>query len=286
MTASSAWSRRSFLRVGGGAIVGAAVLGACSSDDDEPEADAADPTTTTTAAPDDPGTDDPVVDDPNPDGPTSLSAEDFLGLAACLLLPEEVEGPYYLDDDLVRRDLTELLDGHRLRLGLMVVDPDCLPIPGAVVDVWHADVDGDYSGFADGSTGRGDGDGAGGTAFLRGTQVADAEGIVEFTTLYPGWYRGRAVHIHLKVHLEDETVLTTQLVFDDALSDEIFTEPLYAARGERDVRNDDDPLIGDWRENGTRLTTRPDDAGAGTLALALIGVDPTGGAGGADRPLP
>ena len=284
----TAHDRRAFLRLGAGAALGVVLLG-CSDDDGEPSADDAAPTTDAPRTTDRPTTTDPPSTTEGPSttvtGETStLTTADFAGIGTCLLLPEETEGPYYLDDELIRRDITEGLSGHPLRLGLLIVDPTCVAIEGAVVDVWHADVDGDYSGYADGSTGRGDGDGARGTVFLRGSQIANAEGIVEFASLYPGWYRGRTVHIHLKVHLADDTVLTSQLVFDDATTDGVFVEPLYAARGERDTRNDDDGIIGDYLENGTLLTTRAD--GAGTLALAIVGIDPSAASGGGGLPRP
>jgi len=79
--------------------------------------------------------------------------------------------------------------------------------------------------------------------FLRGAQVADEHGVVQFTTIYPGWYRGRAVHIHAKVHIDRENVLTTQLYFDDDVTDEVYRHPPYDARPNRDTRNADDTII-------------------------------------------
>lgn len=210
---------------------------------------------------------------PEPSAPTSLRPTDFDGAGTCLRTPEAIEGPYYVDEDLRRRDITDGRPGRPVRLGLMVVDAACAPIEGAVVDVWHADAAGAYSGF--GAAGPG-------TRFLRGAQVADANGIVELRTIYPGWYRGRTVHVHVKVHLEDRTALTTQLVFDDAVTDEVHAAAPYADRGPRDTRNDDDPVIGDYRADGTLLTVRqagPDPL----LALGIIGVDPSGA--GTARPI-
>jgi protocatechuate 3,4-dioxygenase beta subunit len=262
-------TRRSFV-LGG---LGSLFLVACSDDDEDPAAASssattapADPRPTAPTEPPPTGGEEPEAE---PSEPSSLTPSDFAELAVCQLLPEEVEGPFYLDDDLARRDLTDGRAGHALRLGLLIVDETCTALESAAVDVWHAAPDGEYSGF--GAAGPG-------TTFLRGTQVSDRNGIVEFATLYPGWYRGRAVHIHVKVHLEDSTLLTTQLVFDDGFSDQVFAAEPYAARGERDTRNDDDRIIGDYETNGTLLTTRP--AGDGTLALAVIGVDPSGAAGG------
>lgn len=207
---------------------------------------------------------------------TTLTAADFAGLGTCVLVPEQTEGPFYLDADLVRRDITEGLSGHPLRLGLRVVDAACEPLPAATVDVWHADVDGDYSAYSDGSTDRGDGDGADGTTFLRGSQLSDDEGIVEFATVYPGWYRGRTVHIHCKVHLADGTMLTTQLYFPEDRTAEVYGEEPYAARAaDQDTHNADDSVSGgDPAANGNLLSTSAD--GAGTTALLVVGVDPAG----------
>jgi protocatechuate 3,4-dioxygenase beta subunit len=183
--------------------------------------------------------------------------------ARCAVTTEQTEGPYYFDADRVRRDIREDREGTRLRLALRVRDAgSCEPLPDAVVDVWHADAGGAYSGFDDDDDGDGDGDGDGGdgaggagaggrgaggaqtaTRYLRGAQVTNDDGIVEFTTIYPGWYPGRTVHIHVKVHLDAQAVLTTQLYFDDALSDRVYAARPYAARGTRDQANDSDGIF-------------------------------------------
>jgi protocatechuate 3,4-dioxygenase beta subunit len=271
--APAATSRRTFL-AGGAALVGAVLVG-CSGDDDAGDdagggaddggagggGDEAGAGSTMSAA---------EGDGEGGDRPTALTADDFAALGACLLTPEQTEGPFYLAGDMVRRDITEGLPGHRLRLGIRVVDAACEPVRGAVVDVWHTDVDGDYSGFADGS-GSAD-DAAEGTTFLRGSQVADGEGIVEFGTVYPGWYQGRAVHIHVKAHLDGTTMLTSQLYFPEDLTDEVHAREPYAAHGSRDTRNEDDPIAGDPQAAGNLLATSA--AGDGTLGLVVLGVDP------------
>src|SRR5205085_10558214 len=136
---------------------------------------------------------------------TSTGASGTTGsTAACVLTPEVTEGPYYLDLNKVRSDITEGKGGAPLDLKLTVVDATgCTPIKDAAIDVWHCDAGGVYSGFSQASAG-----GPGGSqsttdnqTFLRGTQVTDASGLAEFQTIYPGWYRGRAVHIHMKVHV-------------------------------------------------------------------------------------
>ena len=157
--------------------------------------------------------------------------------------------------------------GHRLRLGFRVVDAGCAPVPGAAVEIWHTDATGDYSAFADGGGGK---DEAAGTTFLRGTQVAGEDGIVEFATIYPGWYPGRAVHVHLRVHRDDRVVLTSQVYFDDTYTAEVFATGGYAAFGPPDTTWATDGIAGDPAADGTALALSP--VGRGTLALLNLGI--------------
>jgi protocatechuate 3,4-dioxygenase beta subunit len=149
----------------------------------------------------------------------------------CALTPEMTEGPYYFDADQIRSDIRDGHDGVELQLALRVRDSECAPLANAVVDLWHCDAAGEYSEEGD--------------PFLRGAQVTNGDGIAEFTTIYPGWYQGHTVHIHAKVHLDSSTVLTTQLFFDDAVTDRVFAAAPYSGRGERDVRNGDDGIFDD-----------------------------------------
>jgi protocatechuate 3,4-dioxygenase beta subunit len=155
---------------------------------------------------------------------------DFDDARSCTVTADQTEGPFYFDVDEIRSDIREDRDGAELRLGVRVRDaPDCTPIPDAVVDVWHCDAEGSYSEEPE--------------TYCRGAQVTNREGIAEFTTVYPGWYPGRTVHIHAKVHLDRETVLTTQLYFDDVFSARVFTgNEAYPGESNRDGFNDDDGL--------------------------------------------
>lgn len=160
---------------------------------------------------------------------TPPSAND--GEGACLLTPQAIEGPFYTDPKLVRADITEGRPGVPLRIRLRVIEAGpCTAVQGARVDIWHCDAQGLYSGYP----GQGDSrtiDTTGQT-FLRGTQVTDSSGWASFETLYPGWYAGRATHIHVKVFLDARTVLIGQIYFPDALNEFLYTQVL-AYRGRK-----------------------------------------------------
>jgi protocatechuate 3,4-dioxygenase beta subunit len=165
---------------------------------------------------------------------------------ACILTPQLEEGPYYIDPKLVRADITEGKAGVPLGLRLRVIDAgSCVPISGARVDVWHCDARGIYSAFP----GQGDAHNIdqSNKTFLRGTQLAGTSGWIEFKTIYPGWYDGRATHIHFKVFLDERTVLTGQTFFPDALNEFIYTNvPDYTGRPrQRVVLNTNDHIAAD-----------------------------------------
>lgn len=179
------------------------------------------------------------------------SGEDLAGLfgdSSCKVTAEATEGPYYFDADAIRGDIREGRPGALLRLAIRVRDAGCKPLDNAVVDVWHCDAAGLYSGFESASRGAGGGPGSGPTdekTYLRGAQVTGPAGVVQFKTIYPGWYGGRTTHIHAKVHVDRETMLTTQLYFDDDYSAAVYEREPYASREGRDTFNDGDPLFDD-----------------------------------------
>ena len=118
--------------------------------------------------------------------PAAAAGSSDATAVACVLAPELTEGPFYLPDEKVRRNVREGERGTALALQLGVVNSSsCKPIAGAAVDIWHADAGGHYSGFGS--------DAAGSRTFLRGIQRTDARGVARFDTIYPGWYQGRAV---------------------------------------------------------------------------------------------
>jgi protocatechuate 3,4-dioxygenase beta subunit len=159
--------------------------------------------------------------------------------SAPALTPEAEEGPFWFDPELLRADITEGRPGVPLGLRLTVEDGAGRPVPGALVEVWHCDAQGQYSGF-DGGPGLAARDTAAGR-YLRGGQRADRFGQLGFKTLYPGWYAGRAPHIHLKVSVAADTVLTSQLFLPDALSEFIYANVAAYRRSRlRDTLNSQD----------------------------------------------
>lgn len=155
---------------------------------------------------------------------------------ACPLTPRQTEGPFYFDPRLVRQDIKEGRPGARLRLRLQVVGArDCAPAPRARVDIWHCNPAGVYSGY--------ESERSAGETWLRGIQYADAQGVVAFDTLYPGWYQGRATHVHCKVSTPDGREVISQIYFPDAYSDRIYDEIAYRGRGGRRLPNVEDGIF-------------------------------------------
>src|SRR5213079_1937772 len=166
---------------------------------------------------------------------------------SCILTPEQTEGPYYIAGEKLRRNITDGRPGAPMLLRALVVDAaTCRPIKNAAVDIWHADAGGVYSGFGAGASSR---------TFMRGIQRTNAKGLASFRSVYPGWYQGRTVHIHVKVHLGGNVVHTGQLFFSDTLTDAVYRRAPYSSRPARDVRNASDAL---FRNGGKRsmLTVR------------------------------
>jgi protocatechuate 3,4-dioxygenase beta subunit len=193
--------------------------------------------------------------------------------------PEETEGPYFVDEKLNRSDIRSdptdgsVREGVPLALTFIVSSVGgggCTPLQGASVDVWHCDAAGVYSDVTDNGAG---GFSTVGQKFLRGYQVTDADGKAAFTTIYPGWYSGRTVHIHFKIRTTDSAGkaydFTSQLYFDDALTDQVFAQAPYSAKGERNTRNAQDGIYADGGDQLLLELTRQGDGYAATFDIGL-----------------
>lgn len=188
-------------------------------------------------------------------GPAAVAS----GAVTCVLTPELTEAPYYIANERVRRNITEGRPGTPLTLRLGVVNAStCKAIKGAAVDIWHCDAGGTYSGVQN----------AVGKTFMRGIQRS-ARGIAVFQTVYPGWYTGRAVHVHVKVHLGGRVVHTGQLFFADALTDAVYRKAPYSKRPARDTRNANDSI---FVNGGKKSMLALHATGGGYLGAITMGV--------------
>ncbi|MBK8026948.1 MAG: intradiol ring-cleavage dioxygenase [Chloroflexi bacterium] len=181
---------------------------------------------------------------------TATTTPSATAIPACVVRPELTEGPYFVDGQLNRRDLRvdpsddSIKEGLPLRLVYRVSDVTggaCSPLAGAQVDVWHCDADGVYSGVQDRSFDTS------GQMWLRGYQITDESGVAEFLTIVPGWYSGRAVHIHFKIRTDPESEqgyeFTSQLFFDPDQIAGIYIQEPYADKGSPDTPNSRDGIF-------------------------------------------
>ena len=244
----------------------------------------------------------PAPSSPSAAAPTSAPSG---GAAAspCTASPEMMLGPYFIDGEAVRRDIRpdanrtggtagmeeespdeefidgvpersevrfassgEMQEGVRLDLAITVhgrlADGSCAPMRGARVDLWHANAHGRYSGFL--------AEGTAGEHWLRGAQVTDGNGTVQFTTIWPGWYPGRAVHIHVKVR-QGGLDFTSQFFFDPAMNAEVMADhPPYSSRPTPDVPNERDGI---YRQGGNAmllLTAEGDGSYTGSKSIVVL----------------
>jgi protocatechuate 3,4-dioxygenase beta subunit len=199
-------------------------------------------------------------------------------LPACIVSPELTEGPYFVDQQLNRSDIRAnsgdgaVREGMPLQLAVRVSQissSGCAPLEGAIVDIWHCDALGVYSGVSD----RSQGANTTSDDFLRGYQLTNADGIAQFTTIYPGWYRGRAVHIHFKVRTDavsgQSHEFTSQLFFDESASAQVFAQEPYASKGLADTPNARDGIYRNGGEQLLLALTPTDQGYASTFDVGL-----------------
>jgi len=196
------------------------------------------------------------------EGAGSGSAAVEQGLVQCVLTPELTEGPYFVAGEALRHDITEGKPGTPLALSLRVLNAStCKVVKHAAVDIWHCDALGVYSGAVAGNSG---------TNFLRGVQRTNANGVATFKTIYPGFYQGRAVHIHVKVHVRGNVVHTGQLFFPAATTNAVYAKAPYAQHGTTaDTPNAADAI---FRNGGSYGMLKLKKASSGYAASITMGV--------------
>jgi len=193
-------------------------------------------------------------------------------LPSCVVVPELTEGPYYVNENLDRSDIRvdtsdgSVSEGAVLTLDWVVSQVDCnacIPLQGVLVDVWHCDAAGNYS----------DVGGEQGHDYLRGYQHTDGSGKARIVTVYPGWYQGRAVHIHFKIRTDAQASrgfeFTSQLFFDDAFSQGVYATGVYAAKGPQDVMNANDQIYNQSQGMTLLDVVKDGDGYKATFELAI-----------------
>lgn len=179
---------------------------------------------------------------------------------ACAVTPSETAGPYPSLVDLFRSDVREDRPGTQLTLNIKVVNTTagCVPVSGANVEIWHCDAAGTYSEYGS----------ARNATFLRGIQTTNSNGEVTFTTIYPGWYQGRATHIHLDVMINGVSRKVTQIAFPESINNTVHTSGVYAAKGTNPTSNAADGIFAD--SLASELITPAGSVGGGFMATFQV----------------
>jgi protocatechuate 3,4-dioxygenase beta subunit len=180
----------------------------------------------------------------------------------CAVSPSETAGPFPSVVSIVRSDIRENRTGVPLNLAIKVVNVNngCAPVSGANVEIWHCDVAGNYSEYGSQTT----------QTYLRGVQTTDASGQVNFTTIYPGWYQGRATHIHIEVKVNSRSVKVTQIAFPESINNTVYASSVYSSRGSNPTSNLSDDIFRD--SLASELVTPAGDPSAGYSASCQVGI--------------
>lgn len=181
---------------------------------------------------------------------------------ACAVTPTETIGPYSSLTDLIRSDIREGKSGTTLVLTIAVVNTNnnCAPVENAEVEIWQCDAAGNYSQYGSQAA----------QTFLRGIQTTNSNGEVTFTTIYPGWYQGRATHIHVEVVRNGASVKVTQIAFPESTNAAVYATGAYAVRGSNPTSNTRDNIFADSLDS--ELATVSGDSSSGLMATFRIGI--------------
>ena len=203
--------------------------------------------------------------DATPASPTTTTGGTATGgntAAACAVTPTETVGPYPSLSDFIRSDIREGKSGTALTLTITGVDANnnCAPVEQAQVEIWQCDATGNYSQYGSQAA----------QTFLRGIQTTNSDGGVTFTTIYPGWYQGRATHIHVEVSRSGSSLKVTQIAFPESTNATVYATGVYAARGSNPTSNARDNIFAD--SIGSELATVSGDPASGLTASFRIGI--------------
>jgi len=214
-------------------------------------------------------------------GTAAMTAQDCYpdpfagGVLSCALICETTAGPCTTETTADRQDVSEGFGGLPVRLALLIVDADsCAPVAGARVEIWHTQRTGVYSGVTPSPKQcYVDDPGAAAFNYFRGQRTSGPDGRVDFDTCFPGWYGGRAIHIHFRVTRDGQVYATSQLFFTDPLAVEIFAaHPEYSEFGPPNTTNISDGVIGGQADKTRYLldTARmPDGAMLASKVIAV-----------------
>lgn len=181
--------------------------------------------------------------------------------STCAVTPTETIGPYPSLQDLIRSDIREDRQGTPLTLTITVVNTSgCSPVSGVNVEIWQCDAAGNYSEYGNQRA----------ATYLRGIQTTNGNGQATFTTIYPGWYQGRATHIHVEVVRNGASVKVTQIAFPEAINNAVYATGVYASRGSNPTSNSRDGIFAD--SLNSELATVSGDASSGLTATFQIGI--------------
>ncbi|HET7217579.1 MAG TPA: hypothetical protein VFJ02_06005 [Vicinamibacterales bacterium] len=198
----------------------------------------------------------------SPTSPTTTTTTTTGTNSACAVTPTETIGPYPSLTDLFRSDIREGKSGTLLTLTIRVVNVNsgCAAVANANVEIWHVDAAGNYSQYGTQTT----------QTYLRGIQATNSNGEVVFTTIYPGWYQGRATHIHAEVTMDGRSVKVTQIAFPESVNNVVHRSGAYASRGSNPTSNAADGIFAD--SLSSELVTPAGDPSAGYAATFQIGI--------------
>ena len=198
----------------------------------------------------------------SPTSPSTTTATTTGTNAACAVTPTETAGPYPSLNDFFRSDIRDGKSGTILTLTIRVVNVNssCAPVSNANVEIWHVDAAGNYSQYGTQTT----------QTYLRGIQTTNQNGDVGFTTIYPGWYQGRATHIHAEVTIGGRSVKVTQISFPETVNNAVHATGVYASRGTNSTSNASDGIFAD--SLAAELVTPTGDPTGGYSVTFQIGI--------------